>query len=442
MTWHIVCLAGKADKFTPKLKQGDEVLVVPFDIPGHGDSLQTSVPEVLAKHAITLPPSAQDFLNAAIAAYTADVRVPRKGSFDDWTRDLALHLVVRSMDGWAEAAKSLERLLSFLTGDHWTVEARQAPKSYVPTEVTPPQAVQQLETQTVCLFSGGLDSFVGAVDAVENVGQVALVGHHSAGGGATSKSQSVALNALREEYTEGLTPFLQFWVSPPKGQGRASEITTRGRSIMFLGLGIAVASGLRAQRLIVPENGLISLNVPLTNSRLGSFSTRTTHPYLISLVREILADLDLAMEIELPYRFRTKGEMLAQCSNLSMIARGLRATMSCSHPGANRFAARDPNLHCGYCLPCIIRRAAIRVSVRRDPTDYAFKDLSQPLSAKRGSDLRSVKIALDRYRGRPPRLADVLASGPLPVTDDDLRNYLGVFRRGVDEVREFVARIR
>jgi hypothetical protein len=138
MTWHIVCLAGVADKFVPKLKQGDQVLLVPFDIAGHGDSLQTSVPEVLAKHAITLPPSAQDFLNAAIAAYTADVRVPRKGSFDDWTRDLALHLVVRNMDGWAEAAKSLERLLSFLTGDHWTVEARQAPKSYVPTEVVRP----------------------------------------------------------------------------------------------------------------------------------------------------------------------------------------------------------------------------------------------------------------------------------------------------------------
>jgi hypothetical protein len=211
---------------------------------------------------------------------------------------------------------------------------------------------------------------------------------------------------------------------------------------MFLGLGVAVASGLGAQRLIVPENGLISLNVPLTNSRLGSFSTRTTHPFLISLVREILASLGLAMEIELLYRFRTKGEMLAQCSNQSMIARGLRATMSCSHPGANRFAAKDPNLHCGYCFPCIIRRAAIRASARRDPTDYAFKDLGQPLSAKRGSDLRSVKIALDRYRRRPPRLADVLASGPLPVTDDDLREYLGVFRRGIDEVREFIARIR
>lgn len=30
--------------------------------------------------------------------------------------------------------------------------------------------------------------------------------------------------------------------------------------------------------LLVPENGLIALNVPLDETRVGSFSTRTTHP--------------------------------------------------------------------------------------------------------------------------------------------------------------------
>jgi len=117
MTWHIVCLAGESDKFSPKLKRGGESLIVPFDVPEHPDSLQTSVPEVLARHAITLPVAAHHFLHAAIAAYTADVRVPRKGSFDGWTRDITLHLVVRSTDGWTENSVNFGRLLSFLTGD-------------------------------------------------------------------------------------------------------------------------------------------------------------------------------------------------------------------------------------------------------------------------------------------------------------------------------------
>src|SRR6266852_896439 len=40
--------------------------------------------------------------------------------------------------------------------------------------------------------------------------------------------------------------------------------------------------------LYVPENGLIALNVPLDPLRLGSFSTRTTHPFYIARWNELL----------------------------------------------------------------------------------------------------------------------------------------------------------
>jgi hypothetical protein len=440
MTWHIVTLAGPEDKYAPKLKTGDRQLVVPFNVPGHPDSLQTGVHDVLAEYGLLPSLAAHDLQGAAMAAYTADVRVAREEAFDGWTRDFELHLAVQDRGGWGVGARTLERALSFLTGDRWKINVRQAPESYEPPQGRPPRVVRSLTTSTVCLFSGGLDSFIGAVDQIESVGQVALVGHHSAGGGATSKSQSDALAALRTEYDEDTTPFLQFWVTPPKGEERVSEITTRGRSIMFIGLGILVASGLGAERLIIPENGLISLNVPLTNSRLGSFSTRTTHPYLIALVRELLQALGIPVRVELPYRFRTKGELISECANQRVAGAGLSATMSCSHPGANRFQMRDPNLHCGYCLPCIIRRAAISASGIPDPTTYAFEDLSQPLSDERRADLRVIKMALDRYRRRPPRLADILVAGPLPAPADELREYLGVFNRGLAEVRSFLNR--
>ena len=438
MTWHIITLAGPEDNYTPALKTDDQQLVVPFNIPGHPASLQTRVHDVLTEYDLSPTLSAQDLLNAAMAAYTADVRVAREEAFDEWTRDFELHLAVQDMGGWGEGAYSLEKALSFLTGDHWKVNVRQAPESYKPPQGRQPRVVRSLRTNTVCLFSGGLDSFIGAVDQIESIGQVALIGHHSAGGGATSKSQSDALAALRTEYDEDTTPFLQFWVTPPKGEERVSEITTRGRSIMFIGLGVLVASGLRADRLVVPENGLISLNVPLTNSRLGSFSTRTTHPHLIALIRELLQDLGIGVGIELPYRFKTKGELLRECANQRVAATGLSATMSCSHPGANRFLMRDPNMHCGYCLPCVIRRAAIRASGLPDPTSYAFDDLSQPLTGERRADLRVLKMGLDRYAQRPPRVADILVPGPLPATVDELREYLGVFRRGISEVGNFL----
>ena len=440
MTWNVVTLAGTSDKFKAKLNGHDESLTVPFDILGHRDVVQSSLVDVLSRYSLLLSPAAHDLLNASIAAYTADVRVPRKQAYENWTRDIRLFLAVREISVWSKAARTFERLLSFLTGDHWTVEVREAPKSYKFELGKKRRKTIEISAKTVCLFSGGLDSFIGAVDELGRVGNVALVGHHSAGGGPTSKSQDLALQALRTACGEDISPFLQFWISPPKGVERVSETTTRGRSILFLGLGVAVASALSARRLVVPENGMISLNVPLTEARLGSYTTRTTHPHVISLVRKLIGELRLDVEIDLPYRFYTKGEMISSCTNQDLIKLGLKTTMSCSHPGANRFTARDANIHCGYCVPCIIRRAAIRASVKRDSTKYAFSDLSQPLSEKRGSDLRALKLALNRYRVRPPRIADLLAAGPLRVSDDELSNYLNVFTRGLNEIGRFLGR--
>lgn len=440
MSWHVVCLAGSEDRYSPETALGDETLVVPLDAPGHPYSLKTTIPDVLARHSVEPSTAAYDLLNVAMASYTADVRVPRKGTYDGWTRDLVLHLPVRDA-GWSDGVEVLTRSLSFLTGDHWTVKTRRAPDSYAPRHGRIPRGgARELSARTVCLFSGGLDSYIGAVDLLESEGdQVALVGHHAAGGGATSKSQKEALAALRTGYPEEQTPFLQLWLSPPKGEGRASEITTRGRSILFLALGAAVADGLGARRLVVPENGLISLNVPLTNSRLGSLSTRTTHPYLMSLFRDLLSTIGVELDVELPYRFHTKGEMLTGCANSSLLGSGLIATMSCSHPGAARFAGMNPSTHCGYCVPCLIRRAAAASSGVPDPTVYATEDLSRPLPGDRGSDLRAMRMALDRYEKAPPTLADVLVPGPLPGSDGDLAAYLDVFRRGLDEVRNLLS---
>lgn len=437
MTHHIVCLVSANDTFTPQIKNEDQLILVPFYIAGHPDSIQNSVSGVLAEYNCKPSLNVYDLLHAAVSAYTADVRVSRKSAFDGWTRDFALYLAVQNLTGWEEGAKILEKILSFLTGDRWKVNVRPVADSYKIPLAQKPQTIHQLKTNNVCLFSGGLDSFIGVIDQIQEVGQVALVGHHSAGAGATSSYQAKALSTLRKYYSEQLTPFLKFWISPPKGATRASETTTRGRSILFLALGIAVADGLGAKNLIVPENGFISLNVPLTNSRLGSFSTRTTHPHLINLLRQLLTAISIQVKVILPYRFLTKGEMLQKCANKNIITEGLKDTMSCSHPGASRYTSKRNNIHCGYCVPCLIRRAAI-ISVGHDPTEYFVRDLHQQLSVKRGSDLRSIKMAVDRYNRKSPRLSDVLIAGPLPGSDSELQAYFDIYCRGINEVKRLL----
>ena len=438
MTYHIACLAGSNDNYIPSIKKGDEIIFVPFNVSGHSDSFQTNIYDIIAQYNLTPSLTTYDLLNVAIAAYTADVRIARENTFDGWTRQINLHLAVSDTEIWAEGAIFLQQALSFLTGDYWRVITRQLPKSYKVSEGKEPKEPQLLKSETVCLFSGGLDSFIGATDQIEKNGKVVLVGHHSAGGGATSKSQNDAIGAIHKSYGKDSAPFAQIWLSPPKGESRASEISTRGRSMLFISLGVLIANGMKADSLIIPENGLISLNIPLTNSRLGSFSTRTTHPYFIYLIRKLLSALKISVNIELPYRFHTKGEMITNSFNYEFIRKNLDVTISCSHPGASRFSKRSPNLHCGYCYPCLIRRAAVYSTGNSDQTEYVYEDLSQPLSKKRRSDLRALKIALDKYQKQLPQIKDVLVSGPLPVTDLELQKYHQVFLRGLQEVRKFL----
>jgi 7-cyano-7-deazaguanine synthase in queuosine biosynthesis len=433
MTWHVVTMAGARDAFAQVTTAGDEILVIPFNVPGHPETFGSNTADVFAAHGVTPSVEAEDLLNAATSAYIADLRVPRNSAFDSWTRDIALHLFVRSERPWDDIAPVFSRLLSFLTGDRWTIHTRRAPDTYSPATGREPRERIALTAKTVSLFSGGLDSYIGAIDQLVDGGQVVLVGHHASGGGATSRSQNDAIDALRTVFSADRTPFLRLRVAPPKLKGRASETTTRARSIIFLALGVAIANGIGARRLIVPENGFISLNVPLRSSRLGSFSTRTTHPHLIALMREVLSLLGLDVAIELPYRFETKGEMVAACRDQATLDAGLAVTISCSRPAAGRFVG-NPNLHCGRCIPCLIRRAAIRAS-RTDPTAYDQSDLAIPRVGESGVDLRVVRLALERFRRRPPTIGDVLSSGPLAGTDDDLGGYLQVFRNGVAELR-------
>ncbi len=445
MTWHVLCLRGPGDTFRPTIGLADQILEVPFGIPGHEQAVQSSVGSVFEHYGLILSESAEDLLVAAISAYAADASIPRRYAYDRWTRDFKLHLPVSCPAQWQQARPALERLLSFLTGDHWIILLRPLATSTVKGYLVPTQkslwATLPLRAQRVCLYSGGLDSFIGALDQLAHGELVVLVGHHGSGQGPTSIAQRSAIVALRQRYDADTAPYLRFWVSPPRLAIGVSEITTRGRSILFLALGIAVADAVQATQLIVPENGFISLNVPLTPSRIGSFSTRSTHPHLMRLFREVLLALGIHIDLVLPYRFQTKGEMLRGCADQMTLRANIAETMSCAHPGAGRFSGtKEAYQHCGYCLPCLVRRASID-SFMVDPTVYRVEDLCTPLTPTRRSDLRACKLVLDRYHAQTPQLKDILMAGPLHGSKEELYAYLDLYRRGLAELERFLTQV-
>ena len=137
------------------------------------------------------------------------------------------------------------------------------------------------------------------------------------------------------------------------------------------------------------ENGFISINPPLTGTRLGSLSTRTTHPVFLGLVQRLLDAAGLRVRVENPYQLKTKGEMLRECENKTLLRAHASETTSCG-----RFK-QFGYTHCGRCVPCLVRRAAFRASGMTDKTKYVYVDLGRDDEDYAGfDDVRSVAMAL------------------------------------------------
>ncbi len=184
--------------------------------------------------------------------------------------------------------------------------------------------------------------------------------------------------------------------------------------------------------LLVPENGYISLNIPLTYSRLGTSSTRTTHPYYMDLLQNLLYDLGLNIRIKNPYQFKTKGEMLIECRNLELLMKNVPQTMSCSHPDLGRMRGESATQHCGTCLPCVIRRAAIKRAGFDESTQYYDPNFTSGDTAR--TNLNSYLLGLQKYDENKAFLT-IQTSGPLK---NNIEQYESIFKRGVMEMRNFL----
>lgn len=96
------------------------------------------------------------------------------------------------------------------------------------------------------------------------------------------------------------------------------ELSTRARSIVFYGFAALAASALpdiEPLYVYVPENGFISLNIPLNPGRMGSLSTKTTHPVFLHHLQDLWDTLGIGATFHSPYKYLTKGEVLIHQHN-------------------------------------------------------------------------------------------------------------------------------
>lgn len=382
-----------------------------------------------------------DLLVLASVIYCADTKISRKTeSQDSWTREIEIHLPVYNSQLWNTISPQLIRVLNFLTGDKWSLVFNT--RSYDLTQIfMPQQAVIDTTFSSICLFSGGLDSFIGVIDLLE-VGEKPFLISHSSKDNIPASYQAKCLSKLKEEYGDDCTEQLKSIISFPAKtfEGIPRENSERSRSFLFFSLAAVVASGLAGKPIYVPENGLISLNVPLDHLRLGSLSTRTTHPFLIARINEIFECLDIDSRLVNTYQFKTKGEMVRECRNQEFLAANISNTMSCSSPNKVKRAGCGIN-HCGYCVPCIIRQASL-VNWNYEDTTYYWKNIHERvLSSTRaeGDNVRSFQYALSKLNNNYERAKILIhKAGPLNDYLNELDDFAGLYLRGMQEVENIL----
>ena len=180
-------------------------------------------------------------------------------------------------------------MLRFLTGVLWTIRFRSLPERGRPPLRRRPRETTARHFDGVSLFSGGLDSLIGAIDELHARRMPLFVSHGGEEG--VSGPQGKLFKALKATglgaEADALAPGDGVPPEPCPGY-RRRELDPRPFLSFYRTRRIRRISLGRPFVLRVPENGLISLNVPLDVTRLGSNSTRTTHPFYIHRWNELL----------------------------------------------------------------------------------------------------------------------------------------------------------
>jgi len=363
-----------------------------------------------------LAPSVQawDFATIASSVAAADKATPREDSADGWTRMIELSICLIQPAIWDASRAELESLLRFLTGDFWTL-------CFLGGGVKPPKAkrLKKSDADCVCLLSGGVDSLVGAIDLTSAARKPLFVSQVVRGDRDTQAKYAIALGGADRHCQ------WSFAVSHPG----LSEKSTRARSIVFFAFAALAASAIPSTKnlpaeIVVPENGFISLNVPLGPGRLGSLSTKTTHPIYMEGIQSLWDALGIQAKLSFPYRDKTKGELLVECSDQTKLAKLVGDSISCGK------YQRHNLTHCGACVPCMVRRAAFLKAGLIDTTAKGY--CCQRLIISESSDVAAAAAAYLRYQDKGVRR---FAGGALSFAPPDERGrYEDVVARGMDEL--------
>ena len=409
---------------------------------------------------------AADLLDVVGAIYAADRQSKRcfRGTATGQRR-INVRMAVRDPSLWSspKLVSKLLKLLSWVSGDHWTFEFDE--RNDVCDLDKSENFLFNLPLRTpvtVSLFSGGLDSLAGLAQHVQSSpgGSRILVSAHTHD--RLAYQQSTQVRRIRAACgREFPVADGDVWhIAVPFGIDASGqnqeEKGQRTRALVFLALGVVTALQAQTDTLSIFENGIGALNLPLNATQLGTDNYRGVHPRTLIMAQGLFESvLGQSVQIKNPFLFTTKAEM---CRSLlpAGLADVARETVSCD--GYPQRVRNQPQ--CGCCTSCILRRQALFCSglADHDPSGaYRHNIFEHPsaLSLDQIHGLATMTDQVHRFTSclsseQPwkqltaayPELARIEAEIAVEqgvASNDITSGFVGLFRAYVEEWEAFSA---
>jgi 7-cyano-7-deazaguanine synthase in queuosine biosynthesis len=378
--------------------------------------------------------------------YGIDILLPRdKFAINSWNREIEVEFPVENTEIFNQGKNILEETLTFLSGDEWKISFTQRENillyHFGKRKKVYKNEFRQLHKK-VSLFSGGLDSLIGVIDQLSTSNdRIVLVSHYDGTSFRGARADQKKINdVLKSKYSN--YHLIQTRVDLSRLDTNSNKVhketTLRARSFLFLCKAIFVAHSISdGTDVLIPENGTISLNYPLTSSRISSCSTRTSHPHYLAKLEEFIKSIGLNHSIINKYELKTKGEILEECKDRDLILKTYNLSCSCGKRGTRK-DIRDNSTgtnHCGICMPCIYRRVALyKIGI----TELIGTDIFNP-QKRQLENIPDMPAFLD-YMKRPLTIDEIkrnlLVYGTLPL--NRLDEYANVVLRTRSEIIKWI----
>jgi len=334
--------------------------LVSLDVAGPDPNVNLKIQDVARLFYKHLSPRNLDLLELASYVYTADAGTRRSQQWEadavePWQRDLKFIIPVRDVSFWtsSDVSSALNRSLSFLTTDRWSFEFVPMRRETVAEQYLDigDESWPFRDMPRVTMFSGGLDSLAGAVQAARAGERLVLVSHRPVT--TISRRQRDLYLALRKGFPNIQMLHVPVWIN--KAGRFGYEPSQRTRSFLFSALGTVVAGLVGAGEVSFFENGVVTLNLPVADEVLRARASRTTHPLALRHLAQFSSLVSgKELRINNPFVYKTKAEVVASIADAGM-GHLIGLSVSCAHTMHKSKAQQ----HCGTCSQCIDRRVGV-----------------------------------------------------------------------------------